>query len=488
MEIQALYQQTMNYFYDICKIPHGSGNESAIAQWIVNWAKEHHFEYSQDEVGNVIIQVPGTGQKTKALPIVLQGHMDMVCVKDDASDHDFTKDPLQTFIENGWLKAKHTTLGADNGIAIAMAMAISEEKDLDRPPLELLFTVDEERGLTGANFLKANTLKGKILLNLDSEEEGEFTIGCAGGKDTHIQLPLNFVSCDHCKHIIIRISGLIGGHSGMEINQQRANAIQIASRLLNRINRVEAIRIVDIKSGLAHNAIPRDAYVKISLRPEFSEQAMILLNEIKDEIMNEYHKTEKSMSIDFEIPQCNCGNKDEICDCRSVDEESTQKIIYLLTALPHGVAYVDQSNPQCVETSNNLAIVKIENNHLQVLTSQRSAFASRNQYITEKIEAVAHLAGAQVESGNGYPSWQPNWDSALLKKCQQVYEKLNQKSPKINVIHAGLECGIIGAKHDGMDMISMGPNIRTPHSPEEKMELISVEKTLAFLVELLQSF
>jgi len=488
MSIQTLSDNAIMRFYDICNIPHGSGNEKEIGQWLIQWAKNHQYDYQQDEVGNVIIQVPGKGTVKNQSPIVLQGHMDMVCVKDAASDHDFLKDPIQTYIENGWMKAKHTTLGADNGIAIAMAMAIAEDQSLDHPPLELLFTVDEERGLTGANFLKPGTLKGKILLNLDSEEEGEFTIGCAGGKDTHIELPLHFVNCKECRHIEINISGLTGGHSGMEINQNRANAIQLMARLLNHLFAVEAFRLVDIKAGLAHNAIPRDACAKISVKPESFDLMMKQFTDFANVLIKEFQETEKNMSISFDEPVCACSENNNQCDCTVIDEQDTCKIIQLLMALPHGVAFLSPSNPELVETSNNLAIVKIENQKLLILNSQRSSSASRNDYITQKIESVARLAGAKVESGNGYPSWQPNWNSPLLKKCEEVYERLNQVKPKINVIHAGLECGIIGAKHEGMDMISMGPNIRTPHSPEERMEMISVEKTMHFLTELLKSF
>ncbi len=487
MSIQELSEKAINRFYDICKIPHGSGNEKEIGLWLIQWAKDHHFECQQDEVGNVIIQVPGKGKVKDQSPVVLQGHMDMVCVKDASSDHDFLKDPIQTTIESGWMKAIHTTLGADNGIAIAMALAVAEDQTLEHPPLELLFTVDEERGLTGANFLKPGTLKGKILLNLDSEEEGEFTIGCAGGKDTHIELPLQFSNCQECRHIEININGLTGGHSGMEINQNRANAIQLLARLLNHLYAIESFRLVDIKAGLAHNAIPRDAYAKISVNSANFKNLMQHLTDFSKILINEFTETEKGMNLTFNEPACSYSENNKQCNCTVIDELQTNKIIQLLMALPHGVTFLSPSNSELVETSNNLAVVKIENQKLLILTSQRSSSASRNDYITQKIESVARLAGAKVESGNGYPSWQPDWNSPLLKKCEDVYEKLYQTKPKINVIHAGLECGIIGAKHEGMDMISMGPNIKTPHSPEERMEMISVEKTLYFLTELLKN-
>lgn len=488
MLVEQITQKALNLFNDICRIPHGSGNEKEIGLWLQKWANTHSFDNSRDEIGNVIINVPGCGKCANQNPLVFQGHMDMVCVKNADSNHDFLKDGLETYIEDGWMRAKNTTLGADNGIAIAISMALAEEKLLEHPPLELLFTVDEERGLTGANYLKPNTLKSKILLNLDSEEEGEFTIGCAGGRDTHIQLPLVKESCAGCQQIIIQISGLYGGHSGMEINQQKANAIQLITRMLYKTNQAHQIRISDIKSGLAHNAIPRDAFANITVMPDKLEAVMQTLEEIKQVLYTEFKSYEKQMEITIKKAECICENKNHKCECTTYNQDSTDKLINLLFAMPHGVTFFNQNNMELVETSNNLAVIKIENDSLQILTSQRSSIASRNDYITNKIEAVAKLAGAKVESGNGYPSWQPNWDSELLKKCKAVYKDLFNKEAKINVIHAGLECGIIGAKHNGMDMISMGPNIKTPHSPEERMEIASVQKVIAFLIELMTSF
>jgi dipeptidase D len=480
MTINKLYQNTLNKFDEICKIPHCSGNEEQIGKWLINWAKSQNFVAKQDEVGNVIIEVPAKGNISSNQTVVLQGHMDMVCVKNEAYEHDFAKDPIQNYIEDGWMKAKGTTLGADNGIALAIAMAIAEDQNIVHPPLELLFTVDEERGLTGANFLKANTLKGKILLNIDSETEGEFTIGCAGGKDTHIELGLTYEQLKNAKMIDIKIAGFTGGHSGIEIHQNRVNVIQVFARILNHIGLQNEYRLVDIKAGIAHNAIPRDGVLKIAVNEAEASDILHKLDNFFDLFLEEYINCDEDDAT-FEM------NIQDLENNTVVSKEDSQKVVNMLMALPHGVAYMSAANPELVETSNNLAIVYIEDQKLKVLTSQRSSSASRNEFITQKIESIARLAGAKVESGNGYPSWQPNWESELLRKCKEQYFELYKKEAKVNVIHAGLECGIIGAKHDGMDMISIGPNIRTPHSPEEKMEIISVEKVLAFLVMLLKS-
>ncbi len=480
MPVEELYQQTLKRFYDICKIPRCSGNEGQIAEWLVQWAKSLSLDVIQDSIGNVIVRVPGKGSLKESPIVILQGHMDMVCVKENDIEHNFCTDPIETYIEEGWLKAKGTTLGADNGIAIAIAMAITENKEIDCPPLELLFTVDEERGLTGANHLEPDVLKGKLLLNLDSEEEGEFTIGCAGGKDTHIELPLEKEELSDCTIIEISIEGLTGGHSGMEINQIRANAIQCIGRALNSLYKELKFNILMIKGGVAHNAIPRDCYAVIAVAKDKTEIALENIAKFKEVLLNEYQRVEKSINFRFEKKE----ESEEDVNCLAYNDMSTFKVIQLILSIPHGVLFMAEGNKDLVETSNNFAKIYIEEDILKIQTSQRSSIASRNDFITSKIEAVAKLSGAKVESGNGYPSWQPNWESNLLKKCQKAYFKEFNKEAKINVIHAGLECGIIGAKYEGMEMISVGPNIRTPHSPEERMEISSIKNNIAFILAL----
>lgn len=485
MLINHLSEKTLGYFYDICKVPRCSGNEKQIAQWLLQWAATKGFTAQQDEIGNVLICVPSKGEKANGPVVVIQGHMDMVCVKEGDSDHNFCQDPIKPYIEEGWMKADKTTLGADNGIAIAISLALADSSEITHPPLELLFTVDEERGLTGANHLEPGFLKGKILLNIDSEEEGEFTIGCAGGKDTHIELPLHSQEVSNCSVITLSISGLIGGHSGMEINEQRTNAIQAIGRLLENLSHYHTFNIITLNGGIAHNAIPRESYCAISVSQSDVEDVMKRLNDYQEVLLRESTVTDKDIQIKIEIKETCCDEED--INCLAYDFISTKKIINLIMSLPHGVFLVNREDPELVETSNNLAIAKIEEDTLKIMTSQRSSVASKNDFLTRKIEAVAHLCGAKAVSGNGYPAWEPNTKSALLARCKETYLKTFNQEAKIKVIHAGLECGIIGAKYEGMEMISIGPNIKTPHSPQERLEVASIDKILLFIVELFKN-
>lgn len=471
----SLQEKVLNIFKEINGIPRCSGNEAGISQYLVNIAKENNWEVIQDEVLNVIIKVPGKNGKENNPPVILQGHMDMVCVKEQEVTHNFCTDPIETYQDGDWLRAKGTTLGADNGIALAIALAIAYEKDISHPPLELLFTVDEERGLTGANALKTGILKGKTLLNIDSEHEGVFTIGCAGGRDTHINLPLEFTeNKDNIKTFELIINKLSGGHSGIQIHQPKANAIQLAGRILNKILKSEEeLYLCNINGGIAHNAIPREISVL------FACNNANLVNSVSDEFFDifkrEYNEFEPEMSFSV---------KETTVSKRLISKESTKKCLYLLTALPHGVLYMSQMIDKLVETSNNLAQVNIINEEFQILLSQRSSLGSRLDYITDKIETVAKLAGAKVYSGNGYPAWEPDWNSKLLEKTKQAYQNVFAKEPKIEIIHAGLECGVIGSKYPEMDMISFGPTILSPHSPQERMKISDIDKILKFLFEL----
>lgn len=471
----VLKDKVMEIFKEISSIPRCSGNEIKISQYLMDYANKHNWQAFQDEVLNVIIKVEGKNELKNAKTVILQGHMDMVCVKEQSSTHDFFRDPLDLYEDSGWLRAKGTTLGADNGIALAIALAIASDKNISHPPLELLFTVDEERGLTGANNLKPGLLKGQILLNIDSEDEGVFTIGCAGGRDTHIELPLNYEqNTKKMPTFKLIIENLSGGHSGIQINQPKANAIQLATRLLNvLLKNIQDFHLCDIKGGIAHNAIPREIVVEFCGSDE---------EKIKN-ICEEYFIIFKNEYSDFEPDMKFSLSKIEMAKAL-ISSKVSNSIINLLFALPHGVFTMSQNMKDLVETSNNLAQVHILNNNLQILLSQRSSVGSRLDYLTQKIESVAKLAGAKVKSGNGYPAWEPNWNSELLKKTKLAYKNIFNKEPKIEVIHAGLECGVIGAKYPGMDMISFGPTILSPHSPEEKLKIEDIEKILKFLFEL----
>jgi dipeptidase D len=472
-------REILDILTEINTIPRESKHEKQISDWLMTWAKEQGFTAKRDKLMNVLIHVPPTPGYEKSPVVVLQGHMDMVCEKTPESTHNFRKDPIKVLIDGDWVHADHTTLGADNGIAMAMAMKIATDPSIEHPELELLFTIDEETGLTGANGLSPDFLKGKILLNIDSEDDKKFTIGCAGGRDTKIR----FIKEDEAvpeKFGIYKlsVSGLAGGHSGSDIHKGRANANKLLGRVLDHIQRQEPeLRLISLSGGSAHNAIPRDARALITLPPAQTDPASRFEPFFFD-LRQEYKESDSRLRLSIE----KAAESPEMAYSKSV----STRIIQTLMALPHGVAAMSSTIPGLVETSSNLATLKEDSGELTILTSQRSSVMSRLDGVTRRIESVGFLAGAEVESGNGYPAWQPDMDSALLKKCKKVYERVHGNKPRIEVIHAGLECGVIGAKYPGMEMISFGPLIVNAHSPEEKMSLSSLERVWRFLKELMK--
>lgn len=474
-------KQILDLFEEIDAIPRCSKHEEKIGAFLLEWGKKHGLQTKTDKVGNVLIKVPATAGYERSGAVVIQGHMDMVCEKTADSPHDFAKDPIRFVYEGDWLKADHTTLGADNGIALAMAMTMALDKTVVHPPLELLFTVDEETGLTGANALQGDFIEGKILLNVDSEDEGVFTVGCAGGRDTHISLPLHYEDAP-AGFVMARLKagGMTGGHSGVNINEERANAIRVLVRALVEIKSGFDMRLADIAGGTAHNAIPRDAWADIFI-PRDSFKAIEKTASDQEQVFRkEFKKTDPDLKLSLELQPETMGK-------RPLTVADSARICDLVIALPHGVAAMSTEIKGLVETSNNLANVKIANSKLEIVTSQRSSVMTRLHALTWRIEAIARLAGAQAASGNGYPSWQPNLQSPLLARCKDVYRKLFGREPQVEAIHAGLECGIIGDKKAGMDMISFGPTLKNPHSPDEKIQVESIGKIWDFLAELLKS-
>ena len=474
-------EDILELFQQINNIPRCSKKEGKISNWLVNWAEEQKLEVARDDVQNVLIKVPATKGLEDRQIIIIQGHMDMVCEKTPKSSHDFLKDPIENIIDGDWLHANNTTLGADNGVALAFGLEIARDKSIVHPPLELLFTVDEETGLTGANALKDDLLEGNILLNFDSENEGVFTVGCAGGRDTRITLPLNYEEIpDGFVSYKIEVSGLMGGHSGGDITKHRANANKLLARILQSINENIIINIVDLSGGSAHNAIPRDSEAIISFKSEHYENIKEIVEKIEKIIQTEFSETEKSIKIKL------IKNNENYT--RLFDIDTTEKIINLLLAMPHGAKEMSLEFQGLPETSCNLATITVENGKLKLLSSQRSSVMSKRDFLTKEIEAVAKLSGAEYKSSVGYSSWQPNIHSKLLGKCKNVYKQKFGKEAIIEVIHGGLECGVIGAKYDGMDMISIGPTIENPHSPQERLYIPSLIKFWDFVCELLKSF
>ncbi|WMW23124.1 aminoacyl-histidine dipeptidase [Methanolobus mangrovi] len=475
-------EKILTLFREISSVPRPSGQEERIATWLKEWGLSKGFSVKFDSVNNIVIGVPASKGYENLPSIVIQGHMDMVCEKACGSMHDFAKDPIVPVIETDWLRAEGTTLGADNGIALAIALALAEDMGVNHPPLELLFTVDEETGLTGANALMPDFITGKILLNVDSEEEGVFTVGCAGGLNTTIRMPLEYSSVpEDVLFFRLVVNGLSGGHSGVDIHEKRANANKLLAEVLQSLMEEYDLMLLDIKGGSAHNAIPRHAEAIIAFSPDLKETIISLIAGFESRFRSEYAGLEPSLSIALE----ESGTDVEM---KAIDTSIARRVIGLLMSLPHGVASISPAIPSLVETSSNLAIVNIEDGKLVVVSSQRSSSDTGLAEITGKVESVAVEYGANCSHGSGYPAWQPDMSSPLLQRCMDVYSSVFGEHARIEAIHAGLECAVIGSKYEGMDMISFGPTIKNPHSPDERMYIPSVRKVWDLMVALLASF
>lgn len=465
------------HFEQILKIPHCSGNEKALGDYIVFTAERLNLSWKTDKVGNVVVAKKATPGHEKAAPVILQGHLDMVCEKNSDVVHDFNRDAIKAEIKGEWAQAKGTTLGSDNGIGLAASLAVMEDESLVHVPLEFLFTVDEETGLTGANKIEAGFLKGKKLLNLDSEEEGAFTIGCSGGADSEITLPLKRKRSSSQELYRLKIHGLRGGHSGLDINQGRANAIKLLGRMLWPAMKKFSFELVRMEGGNKRNAIPREAWADLFLEPGVIQGLSVFLRKDFEKIQFEYKAVEKEAKFSFEKSD---GKKEE-----PLTPETQASLVNFLLSLPHGVIAMHPEIKELVETSTNLAIIHTLQDQAQIICSSRSSVASSLEAVRNAIAAVCELGKAKVTQPEGYPGWTPNLQSPLLKTLKEVYKKTFQKEPEVVAVHAGLECGIIGEKFPGMDMVSFGPTIEHPHSPEERVHIASVEKFWKFLAAVL---
>ncbi len=477
-------ERVLELFTELNTIPRCSKNEERVASWLLEWAENRGFATRRDTVGNVLISVPGAGSGADQPPVVIQGHMDMVCEKSSESSHSFQTDAIPVITDGDWIHAQDTTLGADNGIAVALALAAAES-DLSRPPLEILITVDEETGLTGAQGVQPEWLSGRQLLNIDSEDEGVFTVGCAGGQNTFLTLPVAFQDAgrERVARVVV-VSGLKGGHSGVEIHLQRANANVLLTRFLQAIQvaRVAdgspAFRLASFSGGSAHNAIPRDARAVLTLADAEVPWLAEFVTQFQRTLQSEYAGVEPNLKLSLqELP-----TPDSV-----MSDESATRLLDLLAALPDGVERMSSSVEGLVETSTNLATVTMKDG-VEIGTSQRSSFSSRLAEIAGRIEAAGRLAGAGIRVTSRYQAWEPDMESSLLERCRQVYTEQFSTEPVVEVIHAGLECGVIGAKYPGMEMISFGPTIRGAHSPEERLQLSSLQRIWTFLTGLLASY
>ena len=470
-----------SYFYDITQIPRPSKKEDKILAYLLDFAKKHNLESIQDKAGNIVITKEATPGKEKLPTIILQSHVDMVCEKNADVTHDFDNDPIETVIEGDWLKAKGTTLGADNGIGVAAQLAVLASKDIAHGKIEALFTVDEETGLTGAYDLEDHLLTGKILLNLDTEEEGEIYIGCAGGRGTKAyfrykpkEIPKGYF------WFRVEVKGLKGGHSGSDIDHGLGNANKILNRFLHQfIDKNSKLVIAEIDGGNLHNAIAREAYAIAGVKNKEKETVRVKLNHLLAEMQEELKHTDPNVDLVLE-------STDK--PTKVMSAKKAKKLVLALYACPHGVIDMSREIPGVVETSTNLASIKMrENNKIEVGTSQRSLTESTKHDVVNMVSAVFKLAGAKVVNSEGYPGWKPNPESEILEVAKEEYKNLYNKYPEIKVIHAGLECGLFLEKYPELDMISIGPTIRNAHSPDEKTEIASVAKWWDYFVKLLEN-
>ncbi len=472
----------IDYFEQINRIPRCSKQEQQISRWLQQWAMDRGMPVKSDSAGNLVLQVAASKGFEHAPVVILQGHLDMVCEKQDGSDHDFSKDPIRMVQEGPWLTAKETTLGADNGIAIAIALALVDNPEVSHPPLELFFTVEEETGLTGVLKMDPSLLSGRTLINLDSEDEGVFVVGCAGGRNTTINRPLDLTILDG-DHDLLSVSaqGMKGGHSGVDIAKHRANANKVMARLLSAGMAVAPMRLVALKGGTGRNVIPRGCEALVACRRESIDALERMIGSVADLIGQEYKTADPALNVylDRKGP-VNSG-------LRAVTENDTAVAVNLLAALPSGPVDMTEDFPLLVQTSTNLSLVEIINDRLTVTANQRSSVPSRLDAVCLAVEAVGRLAGARVQTGTGYPSWPMNRASPLLTRAMTIYRDLFDAAPTVQIMHAGLECGVIGDRCPGMDMISLGPTMENPHSPSERLYLPSVEKVWRLMVALLKS-
>ncbi len=464
------------YFEEITKVPRPSKREEKILAYLIDFAKANNLEYKQDDIKNIVITRPASVGRVGDATVVLQNHVDMVCEKNSDVVFDFDNDPINIYIDGEWLKAKGTTLGADCGIGMALAMAILTDKSISVPKIEALFTVDEETGLTGAFELGENMLTGKYMINLDSEDEGEVFIGCAGGIDTVAKFPLaheNIRENHTC--ITLDIKGLKGGHSGDDINKNLANSNILLCRFLFTL--AEEYQLVNISGGNLRNAIPREARAVIAVANERVEAVKTLFAEYADTVKAEYYKSEPEMKLTATVV--------EMCSL-VIDSDLAKRVISAVVTVPNGVQAMSQDIEGFVESSTNLASIKIVNDTIEVVTSQRSSLESKKLFLAAQLNKLFSLYGADVWHSDGYPGWAPVANSTILELFKEEYKAIYNKDIAVKTIHAGLECGLINKKYPNLEMVSVGPTLRGVHSPDERLEIATVDMVWKLLVKVLE--
>ena len=473
--------RVLDIFAEICKVPRPSKHEERISRWLQDFAAEHGIECVADEAMNVIMRVPATPGMENHEGVILQAHMDMVCEKDGGVEHDFMTDPIQTYVDGDWLKAKGTTLGADNGIGISMALAAITDPELAHPAIECLFTVDEETGLTGAEKLQDGMLRSRRLINLDSEDDGQIFIGCAGGIDTLAKMhyePKPIANSQQLIAVRLSVSGLMGGHSGDDINKGRANANQLLVWFLARIWPQTELQLASIQGGNLRNAIAREAQAVVCIPMNYKEQIRIEWNRYVAQMEGVFGEVEKDMRLELET----CPMPESV-----IPADKAYRLVMALCECPHGMIAMSQEMPGLVETSTNLASIKMREGYIEVNTSQRSSKEPSKHHLKWAVEQALSLACDEVTHGDGYPGWAPNPNSPLLEVVRKAYTDLYKEEPKVLAIHAGLECGLFLEKYPYLDMVSIGPQMYGVHSPQERLSLSSTERCYRWLCRVLST-
>lgn len=465
------------YFEEVCQVPRPSKKEEKIRAYLIGFAQKHGLEYKTDEAGNVLIKKAATAGMENTKTVILQSHMDMVCEKNKETVHNFETDPIQTYVDGEWLKAKGTTLGADNGIGVATQLAVLAATDIQHGPVECLFTVDEETGLTGAFALKEGFMSGDILINLDSEDEGELFIGCAGGAGTTAQFPCPMTAAPEGYFFFrVAVKGLTGGHSGDDINKNRANANKLLNRYLVQLMQQYDLHLAEIDGGNLHNAIPREASAVCAVPMKDKEAVRVALNIFLAEVENEFAVTEPNLTMELES---------ETARAEVMEVQAMKRFLHAIYAVHNGVYAMSQDIEGLVETSSNLASVKQREGMIVVGTSQRSSILSSRKDMSQMVRSAFELGGATVTTGDGYPGWKPNPSSEVLCIAKESYQRLFGVEPKVKAIHAGLECGLFLEKYPSLDMVSFGPTLRGVHSPDERMLIPTVDKFWRHLLDVL---
>jgi len=472
-------EMVWNYFEEICKYPRPSKKEEKIAEYVFSVGKQLGLQTEKDKFGNVLIRKPATPGKENLKTVVLQGHLDMVGEKNRDVEHDFDKDPIYPYIDGDWVKAKGTTLGADNGIGVAVALAVLEAKDIEHGTIECLFTLDEETGLTGASSLKKGWLKADILINMDSEEIGTIFIGCSGGVDTSVSFKSKMEkSTKNYSAFELKVAGLKGGHSGLDIQVGRGNAIKILNRLIWGYSQENRIQLSEINGGNKRNAIPREAVAVVLVPKNDDKKFKKFVRKFNDSVKAEYITVEPDLLVSTEkhsTPE------------KVINEKVQKHLLNSLYAVPHGVIKMSNDIPGLVETSTNLAVIEMTGKNINIVTSQRSSVESEILDIKNMVTSVFKLAGADVTYGDGYPGWAPDVNSDILKVFKSTFTRMYGKEPEVTAIHAGLECGIIKEKYPEMDMISFGPTMCDVHSPGEKLQISTVPEFYKQLTNVLKN-